>query len=168
MLEHLAGEKGDPREPAIEVESEDTLRCTQTGCVMDIAGARSVFDINRDYSREHVGQIFNLSIRATKERGIELPSKLTGSGDTLLVLVGPSRDAALAQELAQTGRAVLELDLRGWRETTPNMPGRNARFDWEDFFAYRAIELGRSLLAMRVSDLLAAIQDQRGYKKIYL
>ena len=48
------------------------------------------------------------------------------------------------------------------------MPGRNARFDWEDFFAYRAIELGRSLLAMRVSDLLAAIQDQRGYKKIYL
>src|SRR5260370_16650734 len=116
MVEPPAGQAGDPREPALEVESEQTLRCTPTGCGMDIPGARSVFDINRDYSRElatrRVGQISNLSIRATQDRGIELPSKLSGTGDTLLVLVAPRRDPALAQELPQSGHAVLDLHLR--------------------------------------------------------
>jgi len=172
MLEHLAGQAGDAREPALEVESAQTLRCTPSGCVMDLPGARSVFDINRDYSHDlakrRVGQISNLSIRATQERGIELPSKLSGSGDTLLVLIAPQRDPALAEALSKSGRAVMQLDLRGWGETTPNTPGKNARFNWEEFFAWRAIEMGRPLLAMRVSDLLAAVHAQKAYKKIYV
>jgi cephalosporin-C deacetylase-like acetyl esterase len=173
MMEHLAGEKGDPREPAIEVESAETLRCTPTGCVMDIQGARSVFAINRDYAQElaarrgPVGSVFNIPVPARRDRGIDLPSRVSGKGETLLVLVAPRREPALAQGLAQSGYAVLELDLRGWGETTPNMPGKGGRFDWEDFFSYRAIELGRPLLAMRISDLLSALRDQTAYKKIY-
>ena len=62
----------------------------------------------------------------------------------------------------------MQLDLRGWGETTPNTPGKNARFNWEEFFAWRAIEMGRPLLAMRVSDLLAAVHAQKAYKKIYV
>lgn len=48
------------------------------------------------------------------------------------------------------------------------MPGRSARFDWEDFFGWRSIEMGRPLLGMRVNDLLAVIEQQRGYKGIYV
>src|SRR5262249_11858682 len=44
MMKHLTGEKGNAREPAMQVTSEETLRCTKTGCVMDLQGARSVFD----------------------------------------------------------------------------------------------------------------------------
>jgi len=178
MLQHLAGEEGDPSEPAMEVEIAETLRCTPTGCVMDIPGARSVFDINRDYSVElaqrrrgktaHVGKILNVSSHRAQESGIELPSKLSGSGETLLMLVAPRRDPALAQQLTRAGFAVRELDLRGWGETTPDMPGRNAGFHWEDFFAWRAVELGRPLLAMRVTDLLTAVESQRGYKRIFV
>jgi hypothetical protein len=45
----------------------------------------------------------------------------------------------------------MQLDLRG-----------------KEFFAWRAIEMGRPLLAMRVSDLLATVQAQKAYKKIYV
>jgi hypothetical protein len=44
----------------------------------------------------------------------------------------------------------MQLDLRG-----------------KEFFAWRAIEMGRPLLAMRVSDLLATVRAQKA-KKIYV
>jgi pimeloyl-ACP methyl ester carboxylesterase len=36
------------------------------------------------------------------------------------------------------------------------LPDFDVSFDWEDFFAYRGLEIGRPLLGQRVKDLLAA------------
>jgi len=169
MLKHLAGEPGDPREPDLPVESEQDLRCTPTGRVMDLAGACSVFDLNRAYARELAAHrqppdlrgLLALPNDLRLDPGIETPSRVTGAGTTLAVLIGPRRNPALAADFAKAGCAVMELDLRGWGETTPQMPGRGAKFSWEDFFAYRAIEMGRPLAGMRVRDLVANVEKAR-------
>jgi cephalosporin-C deacetylase-like acetyl esterase len=177
MLKHLAGEPGDPREPDLPVESEQDLRCTPAGRVMDLSGARSVFDCNRDYARElaahrtptDLKRLLALPAAFRLESGIATPSAVTGSGKTLVVLIGPRRNPTLAADFAQAGCAVMELDLRGWGETTPQMPGRGAKFSWEDFFAYRAIEMGRPLLGMRVLDLVANVEKvRRDYARVFV
>jgi dienelactone hydrolase len=173
MQKHL-GVEGDTREPELPVETADALRCTPSGCVMDLAGARSVFDLNREYAGE-LAKRRKVALPAFKPRrdaGIELVvvgQALSPARQNLIMLIGPRRDPTLANELAQSGVAVMEVDLRGWGETTPVMPGSKPGFAWEDFFAYRAIEMGRSLAAMRVQDLLAAVQDaRRQYRRIYV
>ncbi len=178
MQKHLVGEVGDTSEPEVPVESEADLRCTPTGSVMDLAGARSVFDLNGEFARQLAARrdrrpdprrALALAARIERESGIELPSALTPGGDTLIVVVAPRRNPAFAKDLAQSGCAVMQLDLRGWGETVPDMPGRKAGFAWEDFFAFRAIEMGRSLVGMRVLDLVAAVEEaHRRYKRVYV
>ena len=175
MLQHLAGAAGDAREPELAPESEADLRAAPTGCVMDIAGARGVFEINRDEARylatrRRPADLSRLlALPAKVEPEIPLPSLVTGAGDNMIVLVGPGRNAALARELAASGCAVMELDLRGWGETTPDLAGGKVSFRVDDFFAYRAIEMGRPLAGMRVLDLLAAVAGARArYRRVFV
>ena len=179
LLKHLAGAEGDAKEPELPVESVETLRCTATGRVMDLPGARSVFDINRDYARElavhrkpaDMRRLLGLPAKAAREAGIELPSKVTATAGTgvLVVLVGPRRKAALAREVAGRGCAVMELDLRGWGETTPAIPELKAGFAWEEMVAWRGVEMGRPLAGMRVADLLPAVEEARArYKQVFV
>ena len=53
------------------------------------------------------------------------------------------------------GYQVVALDLRGWGETAPRIRGAREDFDWESFFAYRGLEIGKPLLGQRMKDLLA-------------
>ena len=163
MLRHLAGRDADPREPDIEVETEDTLRC-------NLPQGRTVSDLILERARElapaRTGTPRPLA-RTAREPGIELPSKITGDGETLIILIAPRRNPQLAARLARPGFAVMELDLRGWGETAPLIPGK-ARLNWEDMFAWRAIELGRPLLEMRVQDLLAVVHEQPASRRIYV
>jgi hypothetical protein len=48
------------------------------------------------------------------------------------------------------------LDLRGWGESAPNLPQFQVNFSWDDYFAERALELGRPMLGQRMKDLLSA------------
>jgi pimeloyl-ACP methyl ester carboxylesterase len=57
--------------------------------------------------------------------------------------------------LVASGYQVIGMDLRGWGESAPVPPGGSVSFDWEDFFAYRSLEIGRPLLGQRIKDLLA-------------
>lgn len=57
--------------------------------------------------------------------------------------------------LVASGYQVIGMDLRGWGESAPVMPNAKVSFDWEDFFAYRSLEIGRPLLGQRIKDLLA-------------
>jgi pimeloyl-ACP methyl ester carboxylesterase len=92
----------------------------------------------------------------------------------LLVVVSElGRNSAGARELTaalgEAGYSVLGVDLRGWGETKTLVPQPKQRVNWEDFFAWRAIELGRPLLGMRVADLLGAIGRARpNFEKIYV
>jgi dienelactone hydrolase len=184
MMKHLAHEPGDTREPPIQVESEENLWCTKTGSVMDLKKARSVFDLNLSYSHElarkrpvKVSADDVRALLAPREPGpdIELPTTLAKSSEhrgALIVIVSDlGRHSVPAGELSRAivdaGFPVLSVDLRGWGETTPTTP-KKQRFTWEEFFAWRAVELGRPLLGMRVGDLQAAVRRApREYEKIY-
>jgi hypothetical protein len=109
------------------------------------------------------------------EPGIVLPAKLSGPDGqgALLILVAEQgckspRSQGLVDHFVRAGYPVLGLDLRGWGESRQSTNGRLGRPVDEDFFAVHAIEFGRSLLGMRVEDLLAAVQVVRGdYAKIF-
>jgi cephalosporin-C deacetylase-like acetyl esterase len=155
MLRHLAGREPDTREPDIEVESEDALRC-------NLPRGRSVSDLILERARElaptRTGTPRPLA-RTGREPGIELPAQTTGTGSTLLILIAPRRNPQLAASLARLNLTVMQLDLRGWGETAP---------DKEDMVAWRAIEMGRPLIEMRVQDLLAVVHEQPASRRIYV
>jgi hypothetical protein len=184
MMKHLAHESSDTREPPMQVESEEDLQCTKTGSVMDLNKARSVFDLNLTYSRElarrrpakadknDVGALLGLR---DADPAIELPTTLVNGGarrDVLIVMASDlGRNSPYAKELSRAlvdaGFSVLGVDLRGWGDTTPDTP-KKEKFSWEEFFAWRAIELGRPLLGMRVGDFFAVVRKTAGdYKKVY-
>ena len=68
----------------------------------------------------------------------------------------PAVRRAVIDPLVASGYRVLALDLRGWGETAPMPPNDAIGFSWNDFLAYRALEIGRPLMGQRVKDLLAA------------
>jgi cephalosporin-C deacetylase-like acetyl esterase len=189
MLKHLAGEFGNTREPEIRVEPESALWCTKTGYVMDTEGARSVFDLNREEARR-LGAARNLrppvppnaiqhrlgiDALGAPESGIHVPRTMVhNTRDVLLILAAAQGHTSagarqLADQFTAAGFSVLSVDLRGWGETTPHPPGKNAKFSWDEFFAWRSFELGRPLLGMRTTDLLAVSREMAAtYRKIYL
>ena len=184
MMKHLANESDDASEPPMQVESEENLWCTKTGSVMDLKKARSVFDLNLSYSHElakkRPAKVNTDDVRALlsppePDPNIALPTTLVKGSvrpDVLIVVVSDlGRNSVdtkkLANAIVDAGFSVLSVDLRGWGETTPYTP-KKAKFTWEEFFAWRAIELGRPLLGMRVGDFSAAVRTLAGkYKKIY-
>ena len=195
MMKHLMGESGNTHEPEIKVESEAALRCTKTGSVMDLDGAHSVFDLNREEARRlaagrgrhstvppaAIQERLGIGALGTMENGIHVASSLwpeTGHArdrrDVLLILAAEQgRNSAgarkLAEQLTGAGFPVLGVDLRGWGETTPNPPGKAAKFSWDEFFAWRSFEMGRPLLGMRVCDLVAMSRRMAStYRKIFL
>jgi pimeloyl-ACP methyl ester carboxylesterase len=63
---------------------------------------------------------------------------------------------ALVDPLVAAGYRVVALDLRGWGESAPHLPQFQVNFSWDDYFAERALELGRPMLGQRMKDLLSA------------
>ena len=193
MLKHLANETGDAREPEMQVETEENLRCTRTGSVMDLEGARSVFDLNRAQAQvlaksragRSAGPAGLLAIpriqprrlsdaRIEPEPGIAVPithTKGTRRDVLILLAAAQGRNSAEAKEFAgafaAAGYSVASADLRGWGETECTHP-KKSKFTWDEFVAWRAIEMGRPLLGMRVLDLLSAARTMSAdYRKIY-
>ena len=98
------------------------------------------------------------------ERGIIVPDRVYDAGHyargvALVVSDKRTDDPWLRRNVidpilaAQHG--VVALDLRGWGETEPHFSDVKADFDWELFFAYRGLEIGKPLLGQRMKDLLA-------------
>jgi pimeloyl-ACP methyl ester carboxylesterase len=70
---------------------------------------------------------------------------------------------AVIDPVLNAGYEVLALDLRGWGESRP-VANVKVNFDWQDFFAYRSLEIGRPLLGQRVKDLVA-INPNRTHRR---
>jgi cephalosporin-C deacetylase-like acetyl esterase len=187
MLRHLANESGDTREADTQVETPEALWCTKTGCVMDLKGSRSVFDLNRACSgelaakrtapptREQVRAL--LFPQATlDDSGITVPTTLIKAGNSgaLVVLIAEQgRNSGYAKEIssliAGEGHAVLTADLRGWGETAPATPRSDKRYTWEEMLAWNFVQFGEPLLGMRVRDLLGIVRrNSREYRRIYV
>jgi dienelactone hydrolase len=212
MLRWLAGREEEVFEPAdLDVPSREDLQCTPEGEVMLLPGARSTYDLNRDFARKLAQQreslwremspeqilarirelagirpldqipapdvltrgepILRSGYRIEKrifrpEPGIFLPALLFVPTDrpSLGVVLyihenGKAADAAPGgpiEQLAQQGKTVLAVDLRGTGETQrPAQRYFNPKFhgpDGQDF--YVAYLLGLSYVGMRTEDIL--------------
>ena len=74
----VTGASDAKSEPTIEIEADETLRCTPNGQVARLDGSRSVFDFTRDKSRQQTGSRKKLSLsklQAEVVRGLRLPSR---------------------------------------------------------------------------------------------
>ena len=100
-----------------------------------------------------------------REAGIFLPDRVFEVGafarGVAVVVAEAGKDhpgvrRGVIDPLVASGYRVLALDLRGWGETAPLSPDPAIGFSWDDFLAYRALEIGRPLMGQRVKDLLAA------------
>jgi pimeloyl-ACP methyl ester carboxylesterase len=109
-----------------------------------------------------------------RETGIHVPDSVFDPvsfprGDAIVVS-DTGRDDPLIRRsiihpLISAGYRVAAMDLRGWGETKPDLPAHQVSFEWEDFFAYRSLEIGRPLLGQRVKDLLAAASKRTTHQK---
>ena len=186
MLKHLADETGNASEPEMQIETPERLWCTKTGTVMDLEGAKSTFDLNRESARRLAENRRKTRIEDVKrllaytpqpEDGISLPQTLKRGGahpDALFIVcaeAGRNSDysRAISDALVDAGYSVLGLDLRGWGETTPTTEKRDKRHPWDEFFFWHSLEFGRPLLGMRVGDLLSAMRTLPAeFRRIYL
>lgn len=112
--------------------------------------------------------------RSQREAGIYVPDSVFDPvsfprGDAIVVSDTGRNDPLIRRSiihpLIAVGYRVVALDLRGWGETKPDLPEHHVSFDWEDFFAYRSLEIGRPLLGQRMKDLLAAAPKLTTYRK---
>jgi hypothetical protein len=141
MLRWIAGRDEVVTEPELSVLSEEEIRCTPHGQVMLLDGARSVYDLNRDYERELAEKRRNLwSAGAVSENldrvrtiaGIrplgELPEPKVHRSGAEITREGYSIEKLLIElgdglfltglhcrpvESTKTGRSVLFLDEKG-------------------------------------------------------
>jgi cephalosporin-C deacetylase-like acetyl esterase len=66
MMRWLLGKDEPITEPPLELLSEKEIQCTPDGQVMRLPGARSTYDLNRDYEKELAGQ--RKKLWTTKDR----------------------------------------------------------------------------------------------------
>ena len=100
-----------------------------------------------------------------REAGIVVPDRVFEVGafarGVAVVIAEAGKDhpavrRSVIDPLVASGYRVIALDLRGWGETAPMPPNDGIGFSWDDFLAYRSLEIGRPLMGQRVKDLLAA------------
>ena len=173
------GGDGEP-----EFLEEEELNSTPTGSVLDLDGARTIFEINADRSvtfaeerngeldlekvRERIGartymELPDPVVRSVGEdayvlesdRGIYLPVRLIDGEGAHTIVLGEAE--------ALTTGPVLKADLRGLGETSkvtnPKDAKRMVGHDWAD--TTMASLLGKSYVGMRVEDIWQIVRAWR-------
>ena len=65
-------------EPAVKLLSEEEIKCTPTGQVMELDGARSTYDLNRDYEKKLAKQRQRLWIKTSRSKLLNQVRTITG------------------------------------------------------------------------------------------
>jgi pimeloyl-ACP methyl ester carboxylesterase len=185
LLRWLGDTSRAVKEVEAPLASAAELQCTKTGQVASSLNGKTVVDFNQQRYAEiapkravPIPLVFGnyrieiqQGVREITRVGAFKPEKGIMVGDRVMEAGAFSRGLAivladLGKDDARIRRAVIDpvlnagfqvlaLDLRGWGESEPHPTGMEAKFAWEDFFAYRSLEIGRPLLGQRIKDLLA-------------
>jgi alpha-beta hydrolase superfamily lysophospholipase len=185
----LAGSRKEVREQPAETLPDPELYCTRTGQVAESLGGETVFTLTRKRAEEIAPrrslpsssrqlEVYRRQIVESaksmarldlerREEGIHIPVRAVGTGNPVVLVAEAGKDDAavlrdLVEPLLAAGRRVAGIDVRGWGETRPHMPDRKAGFSWDEFFAYRSMELGRPLFGQRLRDLLVTAPGAAG------
>jgi len=174
-------------EPEIKLLNDEEVRCAPGGQVMNLDGARSTYDLNRDLEKNLAGrrkkqwaseshtelldEVRNIAgIRKLAELS---ESKTTRSGIVEVLYIheqGKATNAAPGgpiEAMVKAGKCVLAVDVRGTGETQQGKQGQLSGAsgpDWKDVFT--AYLLGKSYVGMRAEDVLVCArflrQEQTG------
>ncbi|MCB1021903.1 MAG: alpha/beta fold hydrolase [Acidobacteria bacterium] len=173
------------KEGEATLSTDAELQCTKTGQVASAFQSKTVVDFNQERRQQiarprevptavelgnyrigiqqavreitHVGSFKH-------ERGVIVGDRVMEAGvfsRGLAIVIAdrgkedPRVRRGVIDPILNAGYQVLALDLRGWGESEPHPEGADPRFKWDDFFAYRSLEIGRPLLGQRLKDLLA-------------
>lgn len=98
------------------------------------------------------------------EFGIEVPTRFLDAGvyakGAVFLAAEQGKDHPVVRRycidaIVAANHSLYGVDVRGWGATKPSVPGSDPGFEWDDFLAYRSLELGRPLFGQRLKDLLA-------------
>ncbi len=98
------------------------------------------------------------------EYGIEVPTRFLDAGvyakGAVFLVAEQGKDHPLVRRycidaVVAANHSLYGVDVRGWGATSPSLPSLQVEFDWDDFLAYRSLEIGRPLFGQRLKDLLA-------------
>jgi len=179
----ISSKSQDVVERDATISTPEELQATQTGQTVTSLSSKTIQDFNQSRFERIRPQrtvprngsefsVFKNEIeRSVKEltrvgsfrpeHGIFVPDRTLEGGPfargTVVVVSDrgkddPSLRRTVIDPILSTGFEVVALDLRGWGETRPM--GGSPDFNWEKFFAYRALEIGKPLLGQRMKDLL--------------
>jgi hypothetical protein len=189
MRRWLLGVDDAPVEAAGPIENARDLQCTASGQVLKDFAEKTTYALTADRARALAGKRRRLEVDVLRgearrligldgpvapaavkggcfetDAGIRLPGRVVGEGPRVLIVHGGGY--AKADIGSWAGHEVTAIDLRGMGETEPEAPHRGmapfVKADWKE--AYLALNLGRTLLGLRVRDVLsvAAAMDIDG------
>ena len=125
--------------------------------------SKSEFDVYQSQIANRIKEVTRVgSFKA--EFGIDVPTRFVDAGvyakGAVFLVAEQGKDHPIVQRylidaVLAANHSLYGLDLRGWGASKPVMPEFDVAFDWDDFFAYRSLELGRPLFGQRMKDLLA-------------
>ncbi len=98
------------------------------------------------------------------EFGIDVPTRFRDAGiyakGAVFLVAEQGKDHPIVQRylidaVVAANHSLYGLDMRGWGVSKPDMPELQVDFEWDDFLAYRSLEIGRPLFGQRLKDLLS-------------
>ena len=167
-----------------DLPTAEEVQCTESGQVVTSLGGKTIMDLNRERAariapqREvpSAGNFPNYRVGIQQaiqrvarvgvfkpEHGIFLADRALEPHSyprgTVVIVADAGKDntgvrRAVIDPILNAGYEALGLDLRGWGESRPEA-NIKVGFDWQDFFAYRSLEIGKPLLGQRVKDLVS-------------
>lgn len=132
----------------------------------------SEFEVFRSEVAHRVREVTKVGAYKS-EFGIEVPSRFLDAGvyakGAVFLVAEQGKDHPVVRRycidaVIAANHGAYGLDLRGWGATDPSLPWLDVPFEWDDFFAYRSLELGRPLFGQRLKDLLASAPQQTKWR----
>ena len=123
----------------------------------------SEFEVYRSQIANRIREITRVGAFKS-EYGIEVPTRFLDAGvyakGAVFLVAEQGKDHPVVRRycidaVVAANHSLYGVDVRGWGATKPSMPSLEVDFEWDDFLAYRSLELGRPLFGQRLKDLLA-------------
>ncbi len=153
---------------AISLQSKNVAdfcaaRASAVKPTFELPRSESEFDIYKSRIANRIKDVTRVgSFKA--EFGIDVPTRFLDAGvyatGAVFLVAEQGKDHPIVQRylidaVLAANHSLYGLDLRGWGTSRPDMPELDVGFEWDDFLAYRSLELGRPLFGQRLKDLLA-------------
>ena len=126
-------------------------------------GNASEFEVYRSQVANRIREITRVGAFKS-EHGVEVPTRFLDAGvyakGAAFLVAEQGKDHPVVRRycidaIVAANHSLFGIDVRGWGATKPVLPSLEVNFEWDDFFAYRSLELGRPLFGQRLKDLLA-------------